>query len=199
RTSLQIRSPGPPSRPSWPSPSTAAASTTSSTSGSSSPSWIFWLFSGKCDQILRLLHLFQLSFGLNIQDPLFRFFEREVKMGGKMLQEVRQDLSDVVQVCEGKKKQTNDLRTLISDLVKGVLPRSWCRYTVPSSMTVIQWVLDFSERIKQLQQISQAAASGGAKELKVQFVFRLKANQAVVVKVAAYGSALLLHPAQSTR
>ena len=40
-------------------------------------------------------------------------------MGGKMLQEVRQDLSDVVSVCEGKKKQTNYLRTLISDLVKG--------------------------------------------------------------------------------
>lgn len=36
-----------------------------------------------------------------------------------MLQEVRQDLSDVVSVCEGKKKQTNYLRTLISDLVKG--------------------------------------------------------------------------------
>lgn len=34
-------------------------------------------------------------------------------------------------------------------------------------MTVIQWVSDFSERIKQLQNISQAAASGGAKELKV--------------------------------
>lgn len=40
-------------------------------------------------------------------------------MGGKMLQDVRQDLSDVVQVCQGKKKQTNYLRTLISDLVKG--------------------------------------------------------------------------------
>ena len=40
-------------------------------------------------------------------------------MGGKMLQEIRQDLTDVVQVCEGKKKQTNDLRTLINDLVKG--------------------------------------------------------------------------------
>lgn len=34
-------------------------------------------------------------------------------------------------------------------------------------MTVIQWVADFSERIKQLQMISQGAASGGAKELKV--------------------------------
>ncbi|MGH0183385.1 UNVERIFIED_CONTAM: hypothetical protein FKN15_012033, partial [Acipenser sinensis] len=49
---------------------------------------------------------------------------------------------------------------------QGILPRSWSRYTVPASMTVIQWVTDFSDRIKQLQQISQAAASGGAKELK---------------------------------
>uniref|UniRef100_A0A3P8YHI3 Cytoplasmic dynein 1 heavy chain 1 n=1 Tax=Esox lucius TaxID=8010 RepID=A0A3P8YHI3_ESOLU len=99
-------------------------------------------------------------------DPLFRFFEREVKMGSRMLQDVRQDLSDVVMVCEGKKKQTNNLRTLINDLVKGILPRSWCRYTVPTSMTVIQWVADFSERIKQLQAISQGATAGGAKELK---------------------------------
>lgn len=49
----------------------------------------------------------------------------------------------------------------------GILPRSWSRYTVPAVLTVIQWVADFSERIKQLQQISQGAASGGAKELKV--------------------------------
>ncbi|XP_006751108.2 cytoplasmic dynein 1 heavy chain 1-like [Leptonychotes weddellii] len=102
----------------------------------------------------------------NIKDPLFRFFEREVKMGAKLLQDVRQDLADVVQVCEGKKKQTNYLRTLINELVKGILPRSWSHYTVPAGMTVIQWVSDFSERVKQLQNISQAAASGGAKELK---------------------------------
>ncbi|XP_069594120.1 cytoplasmic dynein 1 heavy chain 1 isoform X2 [Ranitomeya imitator] len=102
----------------------------------------------------------------NIKDPLFRFFEREVKMGAKLLQDVRQDLTDVVQVCEGKKKQTNYLRTLINDLVKGILPQSWSRFTVPAGMTVIQWVADFSDRIKQLQNISQAAATSGAKELK---------------------------------
>lgn len=45
-------------------------------------------------------------------------------MGAKLLQDVRQDLADVVQVCEGKKKQTNYLRTLINELVKGVLG-SW--------------------------------------------------------------------------
>lgn len=42
-------------------------------------------------------------------------------MGSRMLQDVRQDLTDVVQVCEGKKKQTNVLRTLINDFVKGGL------------------------------------------------------------------------------
>lgn len=52
-------------------------------------------------------------------------------------------------------------------MLAGILPRSWSHYTVPAGMTVIQWVSDFSERIKQLQNISQAAASGGAKELKV--------------------------------
>lgn len=54
-----------------------------------------------------------------------------------MLQEVRQDLSDVVQVCEGKKKQTNYLRTLISDLVKGktffrfILKENHCTLNIP--------------------------------------------------------------------
>ena len=42
-------------------------------------------------------------------------------MGAKLLQDVRQDLADVVQVCEGKKKQTNYLRTLINELVKGMV------------------------------------------------------------------------------
>lgn len=52
-------------------------------------------------------------------------------------------------------------------IATGILPQSWSHYTVPAGMTVIQWVSDFSERIKQLQSISLAAASGGAKELKV--------------------------------
>lgn len=39
---------------------------------------------------------------------------------------------------------------------------------VPSGITVIQWVTDFSERVKQLQTIVAATTSGGVKELKVQ-------------------------------
>lgn len=43
----------------------------------------------------------------------------QVNSGAKLLRVVRNDLADVVLVCEAKKKQTNYLRTLISDLAKG--------------------------------------------------------------------------------
>ena len=55
----------------------------------------------------------------NIKDPLFRFFEREVNAGARLLSNVRSELTDIVMVCEAKKKQTNYLRSLTSDLAKG--------------------------------------------------------------------------------
>lgn len=36
----------------------------------------------------------------NIKDPLYRFFEREVNSGARLLQVVRQDLNDVVLICQ---------------------------------------------------------------------------------------------------
>jgi len=102
----------------------------------------------------------------NIKDPLFRFFEREVNLGCTLLVQIRKDLVDIAHVCEGSKKQTNDLRLLIDDLVKGNIPRSWNRYKVAEGLTVIQWVVDLAERIKQLQDVSRVTNAGGAKELK---------------------------------
>ena len=51
--------------------------------------------------------------------------------------------------------------------ILGMIPQSWRRYTVPSGITVIQWITDFSQRVKQLQTIVQVTQQGGAKELKV--------------------------------
>ena len=56
----------------------------------------------------------------NIKDPLFRFFEREVNVGARLLHDVRQDMEDVMKVCQGDKKATNHHRSMMADLVKGV-------------------------------------------------------------------------------
>ncbi|KAI8505360.1 Cytoplasmic dynein 1 heavy chain 1 [Branchiostoma belcheri] len=142
-------------------------------SGDGRPAWMRTLLmstSNWLSQIPKNLSVLRRT-AENIKDPLFRFFEREVNAGARLLREVRTNLENVVLVCEGKKKQTNEDRELISVLAKGMLPQSWRRYKVPDGTTVIQWVIDFGQRIKQLHKISQATAQGGAKELKNQQIW----------------------------
>lgn len=54
-------------------------------------------------------------------NPLFRFFHREVGLASSLVARIRRDLQDVVKVCQGELKQTNDLRNLLDDFVRGKL------------------------------------------------------------------------------
>merc|ERR1712130_768571 len=88
----------------------------------------------------------------NIKDPLYRFFEREVNFGLKLLQAVRLDLEDVAAIIQSGKKQTNHHRALIQQLNKGIIPKSW--------------VTDFAQRVKQLTKVSTAVQGNSAAALK---------------------------------
>ncbi|XP_069694728.1 dynein heavy chain, cytoplasmic isoform X3 [Periplaneta americana] len=136
--------------------------------GDGRPSWMRTLHNSACTWLQLLPKSLQTLRRTveNIKDPLYRYFEREVNSGAKLLQDVIHDLEDVVLICQGEKKQTNYHRAMLSDLVKGILPPSWRRYTVPRGCTVIQWITDFSQRVKQLQEVSLLVSQGGAKELK---------------------------------
>jgi dynein heavy chain 1 len=98
----------------------------------------------------------------NIKHPLYRYFEREVNTGVRLLQRLRADLQDVISICRGEKKQTNHHRLMIGQLAKGLFPDHWREYTVPSGCTVIQWITDFAERVKQLGAVSTLCSSSGA-------------------------------------
>jgi len=102
----------------------------------------------------------------NIKDPLYRFFEREVNFGLKLLGSVRQDLEDVKSITSGGKKQTNHHRALIQQLTRGMIPTSWVQYKVPSSCSVAAWVSDFAMRVKQLTKVSEAVQGNSAAALK---------------------------------
>ncbi|QQP51744.1 Dynein heavy chain_ cytoplasmiclike [Caligus rogercresseyi] len=102
----------------------------------------------------------------NIKDPLYRFFEREVNTGLKILRIVRTDLGDVVDITENKKKQTNYHRSIIADLMRGMIPKSWKQYKIPLNATVMDWIKDFSQRIQQLKLISKTVVDRTASALK---------------------------------
>lgn len=98
-----------------------------------------------------------------IKDPLFRFFEREVGIGSKLLQQVRADLNDVIKACDGEIKQTNHLRSLMVDhLNKGIVFAGWRLYKVPKDLSVAAWVADLSLRVQQLELIRGMADAGQA-------------------------------------
>ncbi|EDQ84975.1 uncharacterized protein MONBRDRAFT_12266 [Monosiga brevicollis MX1] len=96
----------------------------------------------------------------SIKDPLFRFFERETTIGVQLLQRVRRDLDNVIKVCEGEMKQTNEMRSLFTALVAGSVPKSWQLYKIPDGMPVAQWVADFAQRTLQLQSIEHHVTAG---------------------------------------
>ncbi|EDS42804.1 conserved hypothetical protein [Culex quinquefasciatus] len=75
----------------------------------------------------------------------------------------------------GEKKQTNYHRTVLSELVRGILSAGWRRYTVPVGCTVIQWVTDFSQRHQQLQKVSTLVSQAVAKKLQSFPVWRTEA------------------------
>jgi len=52
--------------------------------------------------------------------PLSRFFARECHTGTLLLSRVRKDLEELVEVCGGAIKQTNETRSLMSDLNQGM-------------------------------------------------------------------------------
>lgn len=53
------------------------------------------------------------------RSPLGRFFTREATVGRKIVQQVRNDLLDMIKLCDGELKQTNELRALVADVSKG--------------------------------------------------------------------------------
>ena len=54
--------------------------------------------------------------------PLSRFFARECSIGSRLLSRIKKDLYELVEVCNGSVKQTNELRALMSDLNRGEPP-----------------------------------------------------------------------------
>merc|ERR1719378_1109823 len=88
------------------------------------------------------------------RDPLARYFAREVQTGIKLLRQVKKHLSNLIAVCEGKMKQTNETRDLCDSLTKQLIPKQWRKYKFSPHFTAAQWVGDFCARIEQLNNIN---------------------------------------------
>lgn len=88
-----------------------------------------------------------------MNDPLFRFLEREITVAGGLLKVIRKNLVELKNLAEGKVLATNVLRQLAKDVYGDIVPAGWLKYVV-SAMGLNDWVADFKRRLDQFQKLA---------------------------------------------
>ena len=88
-------------------------------------------------------------------DPIFRFLLREVAVATKLLNKVRDDLQKLILIAKGEGKSTNELRDITKNIFNDTVPKSWQIYAT-LELNVTEWILDFRNRINQLNKITQS-------------------------------------------
>lgn len=83
-----------------------------------------------------------------------------MRLGSTILSTVRADLSEIQDICRGHKKQTNQHREIAQQLLKGVVPASWKRFSTPTSVTVSSWAQNLAMRLEQLQEVIGVSKNG---------------------------------------
>jgi dynein heavy chain 1 len=95
----------------------------------------------------------------SITNPLFRFLEREVTVASSLLDQVRNDLNMILEMCKGIRKSTNVLKHLAEDIHADTIPKAWRKYTI-ANISVTAWVIDFIKRVEQLKVLSTSKDFG---------------------------------------
>lgn len=98
------------------------------------------------------------------ENPIAQALRAEVETARKLHEQVTRELRQVVAVCYGDAKTTNDLRDMMGQLGKEIIPPRWKKYTVINTMTVSPWVSDFADRCKFLCEVGGGNPSDYAKK-----------------------------------
>ena len=89
----------------------------------------------------------------------FGFLLREVAVASKLLNKVRDDLKQLISMAKGEGKSTNELRDIAKNVFNDSVPKVWQIYST-LELNVTEWILDFKNRITQLNKITQASDYG---------------------------------------
>ena len=95
----------------------------------------------------------------SIKNPLFRFLEREVVVASGLLDIVREDIIALIELCQAKRKSTQQLKQLAEELFADIIPKKWRKYTI-ANISATAWVNDFVKRVDQLKKLSNSKDFG---------------------------------------
>ena len=81
-----------------------------------------------------------------MNNPLFRFLEREVTVATKLLKKITSNSGDIQEMCAGKSLATNLLRELCKEIHSDTVPKPWVSFVIDPSLSLTNYVLDLQKR-----------------------------------------------------
>ena len=88
-----------------------------------------------------------------MNNPLFRFLEREVTVASKLLNAIQKNSVDTQDMCNGKILATNVLRELAKDIHADTVPKSWVSFTFDTNINLTNYIIDLQRRFEQFNKI----------------------------------------------
>lgn len=93
-------------------------------------------------------------------DPLIRSVERELITISSLLKLIRKQLIDINSISEGTLKPTNT-HWILKDLIsRQIIPRSWNQFSSINNLTLSEWIIDFSARVKHISELIDHVCEG---------------------------------------
>lgn len=89
----------------------------------------------------------------NMNNPLFRFLEREVTVASKLLGKIDKNCADTLDLCNGKILATNVLRDLAQDIHADAIPKAWVSFIMDPTITLTNYVMDLQKRFNQFNKL----------------------------------------------
>lgn len=90
----------------------------------------------------------------SMTDPLFRFLEREITVGSKLLDDIKSNLKDVVLMAQGSSVGSNVLKQLAKDIHADIVPKAWAKFN-SYCVSLNEWILDFKLRLDQFNMVKR--------------------------------------------
>ena len=92
----------------------------------------------------------------NMNNPLFRYLDKEVNFGASLLKKLLGNLKDVDDMANGRIHPLQEIKNMGRTIHTSQVPKDWKKYTILSNIDVTNWVTDFNARLSQLNELKES-------------------------------------------
>ena len=91
----------------------------------------------------------------SMENPLFRYLDKEINFGSSLLKKIIANLKDVDDMANGRIHPLQEIKNMGRQIHTNQVPPDWKKYTIIKNIDVTSWMTDFNNRLAQLSELKE--------------------------------------------